>query len=134
MDFNNSHSRRNFVRQLSAVGAAALSTESIRHGAETADTLSNERQVDTPRFVHPTLTRHARGWLRLSGSKQSSNSSYTVRRPTRWRHRTDWNRHERYLEFATSFLTQCTKRRPDIFRSQSTCAITVAGNQNNADQ
>ena len=61
MDFNNSHSRRNFVRQLSAVGAAALSTESIRHGAETADTLSNERQVDTPRSVHPTLSRRAPG-------------------------------------------------------------------------
>jgi hypothetical protein len=49
------------VRQLGAVGAAALSTESIGHGAETAYTQSNESPLDTPRSVHPTLTRRAGG-------------------------------------------------------------------------
>ena len=134
MDFNNSHSRRNFVRQLSAVGAAALSTESIRHGAETADTLSNERQVDTPRFVHPTLTRHARGWLRLSGSKQSSNS------PTQSDDRPAG------VTTPTGIAMSAISNSPhhpslnarsgdqNFFVVQDTYVVAVAGNQNNADQ
>ena len=78
MTRKNRHSRRAFVKQIGAVGAAALSTEALPHGAEPPHGQSNELPVDTPRSVHPTLNRRTRGWLRFLWEKTTTPDNWNA--------------------------------------------------------
>ena len=57
------HSRRSFVKRVgAAAGAVALTPSAM---AEAAGQSAPQLPAETPRSVHPTLNRRARGWLRF---------------------------------------------------------------------
>ena len=70
------HSRRTFVKQFGAAGAAAFSSGTLIGGAEAGEAggqvQSPELPVETPQSIHPTLNRRTRGWLRFLWEKATT--------------------------------------------------------------
>ena len=74
MAISDRHSRRAFVKQVGAAGAVALSS-----GALAAQPAQAPPQLaETPRSVHPTLNRRARGWLRFLWEKATTPDDWSA--------------------------------------------------------
>ena len=70
------HSRRSFVRRVgAAAGAVALSPSAM---AEAAGQSAPQLPPETPRSVHPTLNRRARGWLRFLWEKATTPDNWNA--------------------------------------------------------
>ena len=75
MTAGNGQSRRAFVKQVgAAAGAVALSPAAMAEAGRPAPQLPAE----TPRSVHPTLNRRARGWLRFLWEKATTPDDWSA--------------------------------------------------------
>ena len=75
MTTGNGQSRRTFVKRVgAAAGAVALSSTAMAEAGRPVPQLSAE----TPRSVHPTLNRRARGWLRFLWEKATTPDDWSA--------------------------------------------------------
>ena len=75
MTAGSSQSRRTFVKQVgAAAGAVALSPAATAEAGRAGPQLPAE----TPRSVHPTLNRRARGWLRFLWEKATTPDDWSA--------------------------------------------------------
>ena len=77
MTTENGHTRRTFVKQIGAAGAAAFSAASAVEGAGATQQVTSWLD-DTPPSIHPTLNRRTRGWLRFLWDKTTTEDDWSA--------------------------------------------------------